>query len=340
MDEENAIEMDILESSKEELDNIPEEFVGEKPSKFNSILTKLKKNEKLPIFATIVKVFIVILLFALLASNVVLWYNYYESKDLVQPTELEMTMEFQIVLRTGDWADRNRELNNFFSYFQEISGYPFLDDQIMENYRVQNYFHPDNCSTSWNVDFRLRSYYYGPWTGSSTLDAKISSISYDEGLIAPMEPSDDQLEDSFQKLEHDIHTCNDKFSRETRVQDIPYQPTYNKCGDIHALFPYLWSDSSNNKFLNESDPEYWYTGIYSGIFDNGLTFKSDVTLEYTSQEDVGKGVGAVPKSGEYSLRIWSTHLGHGPWDQDAVDEVNDWYYKLVEKFSSDGYPCT
>ena len=97
------------------------------------------------------------------------------------------------------------------------------------------------------------------------MDAKISDLEYEWGLVVPMEPSDDQLRNSSQKLEHDIHACETKWSRETRVKDIPYKPHYNTCGDFHQLFPYLWSDLSNENHMPETGNEYWYSG-YSFCF--------------------------------------------------------------------------
>ena len=334
---ENELDEEIIFVQGELSQNNSQDF----KLKLKQILTNCR--EKTSKISPIIWIFTLFILFAILGSNIALIVSYEGDKGLEQPPELEMTAEFQMTLNSDAWKIRNDMLFTFFNYFEQISGFPFSEHDIVQNYRIQTYFHPDNCSAGkWDMEFRLRNYVWGPAANTTTLDAKIGDISYTEGLIAPLEPSDDLLKDSFQKLEHDVHPCDKKYSRESRVQGIPFQPIIKTCGDLHRYYPYIWSDDTAHKTATETTPGYWYTGVYEGNFSNGVKFKSDITLKYDTLEMVynDNTVSNPPPTGEFSLRIWSTHVGHGPWNETSFNEISEWHQLLLKQFGSPGdYPC-
>ena len=300
---------------------------------------KLTRAQLCLIVQNLLILIVLVGIFAFMASDIALKVSE-ENRSGNVDSELESTAEFQMVLYPSVWKNRDKALNDFFSYFQSISGFPFLSKPIIENQRTQYYIHINDCKPYVDAGLRLRNYIWGPDQGNSTLDSKVESCHYDDCIVAPLQPSDKYSKDAFQKVEHDVHPCSSKYSRETRVDGIPFKPNFLFCKDVYEFYPYLWDTKHNNERLGFTALEYWYTGVYEGVFSNGAKFKSDVTIQYNSLEEMQKGNILDTVTGEYSLRIWSTHNGYGPWNQTTFDEVSGWHQQLCKKFGSYGdYPC-
>ena len=154
-DENEEIGMEINEINNTNFHNIN--------LKLKSFIEYIKKTPKTPsILLNFLILLFFFIFFAIISSNIVLWNNYNYRETYKQPSELTMTMEFQIELKPKDWKHRPKQMKIFLELFQNISGYPFLDSDLIEHYRTQSYFHPRHCDTDLELDFRLRNYYHGP----------------------------------------------------------------------------------------------------------------------------------------------------------------------------------
>ena len=337
-------EDELIEEDNERVEEIKELQFYSPPVNKKFIKTKQQynKDKKKRIIKNGLILLLVFFGFAALASNISLEIskkNIQKEHDKV-PQELEMTTEFQISLYSSMWKNRRQGLYDFFSFFESISGFPFFKNALIENHRIQFYIHSTKCNDKWDVGFRLRKYIWGPLMGTSTLDCKLETCHYDDCIVAPLIPADKYRKNGYQKLEQDVHPCTKKYSRETRVDNLSPDITFQTCGDLHHYYPHLWGDNVKKNGLTRTGDEYWYSGVYQGYFDNGVKFKSDVTILYNTLDELEKGTILNDVKGEYSLRIWSTHDGFGPWNQTTFNEVSQWHQQLCEHFGSYGnYPC-
>ena len=338
----NVVEVDVQLLNE----NIDFKEFGENKGKEEEI-TKLnlisKILNKISLIFFIICMFII---FLIIGSNAALSLSLFQDRGYYQPSELEFTAEFQINLYPHDWAIRNEMFKEFFDYFEMISGFQFSATSPEENYRNQiHYVHMSQCHPGkWDIEFRYRNIFMGPDVNSSTLDAKLGTIPYEEGLIAPLYPADDLLAHSDQKLELDVHPCEKKYSRESRVSKLPSYPVLKTCGDFHRYYPHIWSNETADIEVPQGQLQYWYSGVYRGTFENGATFKADVTLKYSHTDDLLNGdkkAKNLPTIGEFSLRVWAPQGGHAPWNKTVFDEITWWHELLLKKFGSNGdYPCS
>lgn len=260
--------------------------------------------------------------------------------------QLVHTQEYQLKLFQAEWRNRTARLETFLSTISSYSKpwFTLSRQASKENIREQIFVdHTKRCGERYS--FRIRNYIWGDDIGTSTIDVKV--VSNNEGIelvetATNLDPSPAVRASSILKLEKDVHPCKaDKWSKETRITDVVFRPQVSTCQDLSDFFPDLWKDYPHlqNQEVSMREPEWWWQLSQHGRFSDGTKWKSAFTLRYDSLEEAK--VGYDPKQrGEWSLRIYASDEGRGPWNEPLVDEINKLYFRLVEALGSDKeWPC-
>ena len=115
---------------------------------------------------------------------------------------------------------------------------------------------------------------------------------------------------------------------------VPYDPKISKCGDITALFPNAWDEKNPTKSAPTKSTTYWWLYQHQGYMLNGAQYLSSFTVIYHDLQGAVKGNEQPSHSSEWSLRIWSTEDGMGPWDRNVLIDVERIYQTLLAEIGS------
>ena len=199
------------------------------------------------------------------------------------------TREYQLKLNSEDWKDRYKTLDDFIRKISSLSeGLILLDKHYsQENVREQIYIDKtDRCGRTESI--RIRNYVSGYQKGTSTIDLKYVSQNSKENILSKnITVKDEFKETSIFKLEQDVHPCkSNKWSKELRITDIPFQPIFQYCYQIKNIFPFLWNYSETLDLeVKMRNPEYWWQFSQHGRLYDGSKWKSAFTLKYNSIND-------------------------------------------------------
>ena len=354
-------------------------FLREKQSKLSTLKSKITNcfNYKKQILI-IISLWIGALL---LGSNITLWMKVRAPIEET-PVALQRTIEYQLKLNPEVWRNKTKAMMDFYGYLEEVSGIRLPLNKFELDGRIQNNIVITNCTRE-DTSIRLRTYVFGPKTNSTTLDAKKNvDLDVKYGEFFPIDPSAKHFENAVQKIEKDVHPCHYKYSRETRITDMPKGFLFYTCKEISQFFPGITQGVSEEvlqRRVGYTSNESWLLYSYSGYLDSLLDdqssnkffvisdkskqdqnnqqnnqkeeelpikekfqlykFKTEITLLYNNTLDWSRSE-IPPEKGEFSLRIWSTYDGHGPFDPILVRESQEWYSLLLHRFGSENdLPC-
>ena len=259
--------------------------------------------------------------------------------------ETVFTREYQIKLNSTQWKNRKNQLNFVVKTINEYADGLFYISQNKgeENVREQIYIDKtSNCGHKETI--RIRNYLWGFQKNKSTIDNKYVSqegldLLHPINLFAPKKLN----KTSIMKIEQDVHPCkDDKWSKELRLTDVPFQPYFNFCKEIKEYFPYLWIDFDEfgDNTVKMRKPEFWWQFSNHGFLIDGTKWKSAFTLKYSSYDDAVHGITEPLPRGEWSIRIYATDEGRGAWDYEIVDLFDHFYLDMLGEFGSDNeWPC-
>ena len=243
------------------------------------------------------------------------------------------TMEFQITnlgsMKT--WYNRTSIVEQWIATFNENSKMIQLDINDGETLIRNEYsLSVDMCGVSTYI--RVREYLTGSSQGTSTLDIKGNSKIHWRACVYPYWPPLDKVSNSSQKCEKDIHECDSKYSRETRIYLEDFK-TYDVCDDVFKYFPFAGSDQTKaNEPIKKNEDEPWYIYKYTGSVGDS-DYEISFTLRYHHEGDAMNETNP-PFDGEWSIRITSTEHGYSDeWDEDFEADVQQTYDALVKEFS-------
>ena len=299
----------------------------------------------------------------------------------VKKEALRNTSEYQITLdMKAVGNNRTVIISKILSILSNFTGLPFDANNGAEAVRNQHVVNDVKSSCVDGPQIRVRDYVTGPKTGGTTVDIKGNSGSNKQGSVdfpyypgpafpdSPYsEPEGNPAPSSFQKVEKDVHPCDFKYSRETRIF-FEYPPAIETCHDLLHMFPWAFPNLPANKQDNKLSTgtiEHWWVlehsaYLYSsegkaqgtqhpGVISTGegeedttkghtgTRCESTVTLKYSSVSDAVSGKN--PSYGEWSLRIYSTDDGLGDWDSVVVAAVSNMYQQMLTQVGDPDFPC-
>ena len=137
-----------------------------------------------------------------------------------------------------------------------------------------------------------------------------------------------------------------KYSRESRLFDIPFNPDLTTCGAISELFPYLFPDpvAVADVHLNHGATTTWFSYRANGTFPtpHNMLYLIDFTFPYKTIELAKAGVTQCEPAAELSMRVWGygQNLYNTPNTYQDLWIVNNWYNQILGQFGSwENFPC-
>jgi len=259
--------------------------------------------------------------------------------------------EYQLEFNPRDWIDREEGLRRYMEKINLFYGLNITRDNGLESVRIESNYVSAECGRGRVV--RVRDYVWGHLANESTVDIKVVSQEGKEGIdrrikdFDPTSPSVKYTKGAIQKLEQDMHPCKDfKWSRETRITNIPFLFTPKTCSDVVDIWPnaftpnYIPESKASRPVIKDKLIKSWWVLTHSGRFPNGNKFKSAFTLAYTSTAAAIAGKSKPSTNGEWSLRVWADDDGFGSWDQDFLAWIWKGYVSLLDIFGSGHeWPC-
>lgn len=146
----------------------------------------------------------------------------------------------------------------------------------------------------------------------------------------------------------DVHQCQYLYSKKGKIDDVPYYPIFETCGDVVALwpnsFPSLPKELYDLRILRDTLSEnIWWEEYRDGTDpDTGIRWRITITMEYNTFPQALSGR-ISPSNVEISIRTWSTNGGKGPWNPKLQQVVSHWYKDLYYAFGKTfgtGILCT
>jgi len=187
--------------------------------------------------------------------------------------------------------------------------------------------------SSWDLDGNIIE-------NKTTVDINQDSVPgpYKEDAMT-WDLSANEIYDSEEKIEEDIHTHSHKFNRKTKVKHLPTDFTLSTCGDLLEMFPHAFDKKGNvdpNTHLPVSSkpPPYGvYEVSYSGkMYYDILKYKFSWTFYYGSvAHALNDRAKPAPSASEFSFRIYSPGEGYGPWQYEGLVYAAELYH-AVQKF--------
>eukprot|EP01095_Lingulamoeba_sp_RSL-Kostka_P017497 TRINITY_DN9111_c0_g1_i1.p2 TRINITY_DN9111_c0_g1~~TRINITY_DN9111_c0_g1_i1.p2 ORF type:complete len:169 (+),score=46.29 TRINITY_DN9111_c0_g1_i1:797-1303(+) len=160
-------------------------------------------------------------------------------------------------------------------------------------------------------------------------------------LIENNRPADKYLSHSVQKIEKDVHACDHRWSRGTRVF-FNEKPTLNKLSDLIEIFPPLATlnrriDPDVDLLQSTNMNVFYWQASAMHVLPCGLKFKSTFTFMYKTIEDAFSGEVMAKKDGEWSFRLYAGLEGYShKFVQQHLETVDDFFYKLaLSEWNSD-----
>ena len=131
-------------------------------------------------------------------------------------------------------------------------------------------------------------------------------------FAVPATPAEAYREKSVQKVEQDVHACDVRWSRGTRLF-LDYSPKIETIEDVAALFPVEENFPGMQRLTPQTkrqslDAYYWQSS-YRGHVTSGLEYKITFTIMYSSIEDAFTDGSKPKKDGEFSFRLFGRDNG-------------------------------
>lgn len=115
---------------------------------------------------------------------------------------------------------------------------------------------------------------------------------------------------------------------------VPYMTKISTCLDITKLFPHAWDETNPTKTTAIKSTDYWWLYQHSGYLLNGAQFLSSFTVVYHDLNGAIYGNETPSHMSEWSIRVWSTKDGMGPWDRNVLIDVERIYQSLLSQIGS------
>ena len=307
------------------------------------ILPKVQENRHLITFCTICCLILFTLLIVVLILSLSLAL-YFIDRPFVIPEEpdpngefIRNTSEYQIDYENiTAWIDRDLMVE---AYLEVCNRSPLLDISMNDgqfSVRIQYMLLTGGERRCYNKrEIRVREYISGYNEGISYVDIKNNSEDRLEACDVPLWPADEYLDDSRQKCETDIHQCDNKFSRETRIFfDEPQEII--TCRDLLHLYPWAFDELPEDKQLNQLAVDkyyFWWIASFKGMMDD-TNYEMSFTLKYETSEDAISG-DVAPIYGEWSIRIYTEDDGGSDeYNPEVQNAAYDLWINLSETFGN------
>jgi len=280
-----------------------------------------------------------------LLLTVVILYLYPPSDPSSTPTDpielakiatnnVKLTREYQIDLdRDYFKRNRNQKVDEFLAWLRASSNGLFdisREDMLEEIYHRYSY-----GGYAKHLIIRVRDFVYGPRKGMTTLDFKIRegetmvSMLNLEGSI----PAKPWYESAVLKVEQDIHACDTRWSRGSRIF-LDHSPVLDTIADYAMYFPDVYKLGT---FEPESPLKLQGFNVFTwqlsslATLPNGLHYKLTFTFTFkTLEEAINPETSVMKKDGELSLRLYADNLGWSrTFNPEHLEFVNDLYEKMI-----------
>jgi hypothetical protein len=252
--------------------------------------------------------------------------------------DVSFTAEYQIKLvNVRAWQDREERISDWMSFMQDHSRFLNVSATTQSTLVRYQYFLDlsgwRHCRS--NHEIRVREFERIE-TGEAgiTVDLKESTSTAAKSLLLPFWPAP-ELKAS-QKCEEDIHECESKFSRETRISLARNERQLVTCSDMRGLFPWLMSPSKirEQNELSVLRIQHWWVREYSGMLNDTTKFKVSFTLRYLNDQ-AAHDESLAPTSGEWSIRIYSIDSGlSAQWDDEVRNDTKECWQQLIRRFGN------
>ena len=261
---------------------------------------------------------------------------------------ITLSREYQMKLFAEKFIHREEALTAFLEDMSNILEIPEIKNisEGLETVRFQRVYNTEACGKKFNP--RVRNYYTGYRTGTSSIDIKSGTTGYEgpaQILQNVYQPFPKYMNDSEIKFEWDVHPCKIKYSLESRIF-LPNFLELKTCKDLANMFIRVSEKIVNSRLEENISVDRTYsTWIYElehhGKLPFGDTeFKTSLTFLYNSMDDAIEGVRKPTDPPEWSIRLWSTEHGTKKWLKSTLNYINMKYSKLLEHFDSPDLPCT
>ena len=243
--------------------------------------------------------------------------NYYVKNTIeYQVTELK-----QIHNRSESVQNWMAIINEHSKYLKLQSGEEFIRSEFSIN--IGNCDFPDKDAL-----FRVREVLFGDNKGKSTFDIKSNAYFQFSAARLPYWPAFHYLHASSQKCEKDVHECDSKYSRESRIA-LSSPPELRTCGDLFQYFPFTGVGKS--AFAQPVLPKvksFWWIYSIKGEVETS-SYEISFTLKYPDEESALRGT-VPPIDGEWSVRISTSNYGYSSsWDDEFKEDIETVYWKLA-----------
>jgi hypothetical protein len=239
-----------------------------------------------------------------------------------QTDTIANTKEYQIQLEFPDaFYPRLAEVEDWMNSINAASVYLNLTmKDLQEKPHNQFLLDASKCHAG-SEHYRVRSFLTET---TQTIGAKSNAQTKEAAAKYPYWPGSAFLDNSFQKLENDVHACHEKYSRETRIS-FESPRDYSYCVDLVVLFPWNFDGLSNDELLNpikSKSFEYWWLGEFSGVMD-GMKYQIEFTLQYQTEEAL-MNESEPPSYAEWSIRTFAENAGFSEeWNIDADNDARN-----------------
>lgn len=267
------------------------------------------------------------------------------------------TQEYQTKLSWDLWEfDRREEMIRLMSYLDHAT--PLEFDRSSTVIYIRSQFNIKGGACDPYVDeteelpiaptmtLRVRNYYCG--TGDrhfSYTDAKYTPVlSYWRyGDVEPHVAIPGNSPKAFYKREQDIHPCHYQWSRSARVYDVPFEPTFETCADVRALYPNVCDHDPEclSGLVSEPHPiSWWWVMEVKGTMFGRFPIKSAITIPYLNLEDAMAGVNVDRlHDAEWSVRVYVSHDDDWELSEWVKEKTTEWYHKMVLAFEMMDTEC-
>lgn len=248
--------------------------------------------------------------------------NYYVRNTIeYQVTELKEIHNRSETIKT--WMEL---INEHSKYLNLRGGEEFIRSEFSIN--IGNCYFPDKDAL-----FRVREVLSGDNKGKSTFDIKSNAYFQFSAARLPYWPAFDFLHASSQKCEKDVHECDSKYSRESRIT-LPSPPEFRVCGDLFQYFPF--TGVGKNAFDQPVSPKlksFWWIYSIKGEVETS-SYEISFTLKYPDEESALHGT-VPPIDGEWSVRISTRNRGYSnSWDDEFKEDIENIYWKLARSIGT------
>ena len=251
-----------------------------------------------------------------------------------QPVTVRNTIEYQIQLTPDQRGNRNQVISNWFDTINSASSYLDLTYSL-GNYSIRREYNvdPRPCGKDSYI-LRVREYTYYWKAGTATFDLKKSNKDRSTACAYPFTPVENVT--SSEKCEEDMHKCDHKYARESRIY-FDYYPTFERCKDVAKYFPdaFHLSTSQKNSYTGTSTIYGWYLFNYSGVLGNDTEYEISFTYRY-STEAIALSESKASDYAEMSIRISALNAGYSnSFNGDIKNDVQNVWHVLLDTYGTE-----